>query len=385
MKVKRFSASNNYDAMAQIRTELGSEAIILHQKKVKPKGILGFFKKSHIEIVAAVEDVSVNKNTPAETRRIADTYSVKSRTNKTNKANTGMPTLNQIEELKSMLAVVVEKANRDSLPDIIRNRDNPSITNLYNSLLNQDVEEELIEKLLSKFDTASKEIVNAEQEGDIINENLGRLLLDFVSIDNHKTAPKIIFFVGPTGVGKTTTIAKLSAKYSLEGGKSVGLISADTYRIAAVDQLKTYSDILNIPLEIIYNPSEIGESLERLKQNDVIIVDTAGRNHKNARQLAELKKLLDEVSEKEVYLTLSCTSSKNDHKEIINAYDFIENYKIVLTKIDEAATYGSIINIASYTQKQLSYITAGQSVPDDIEIVTIEKIISLLTRGIKYE
>ena len=193
MKVKRFSASNNYDAMAQIRTELGSEAIILHQKKVKPKGILGFFKKSHIEIVAAVEDVSVNKNTPAETRRIADTYSVKSRTNKTNKANTGMPTLNQIEELKSMLAVVVEKANRDSLPDIIRNRDNPSITNLYNSLLNQDVEEELIEKLLSKFDTASKEIVNAEQEGDIINENLGRLLLDFVSIDNHKTTPKIIF------------------------------------------------------------------------------------------------------------------------------------------------------------------------------------------------
>jgi len=193
--------------------------------------------------------------------------------------------------------------------------------------------------------------------------------------------PKIIFFVGPTGVGKTTTIAKLAAKYSLEEGKSVGLISADTYRIAAVEQLKIYSDILNIPLEIIYNSSEIDKSLERLSKNDIIMVDTAGRNHNNDKQVLELKNLLDVVKEKDIYLTLSCTSSNDDLKEIINAYDFISDYKIILTKIDEASTYGAIVNIATYTHKQLSYITTGQSVPDDIEIVTIDRIINLLTRG----
>lgn len=377
MKVKRFCAPNNYEAMAQVKTELGAEAIILHQRKVKPKGIFGFFRKAHIEVVAAVEETPVRRNRIVETQKPINTYPVKT-TNVTS-SSTGVST--QIKELKDMLKVIVDKTNRDLLPDIIKNSNNPKIVDIYNKLANQNVEEAIADKILEELVNVSKKELDSKRVEELFSEKLREFLLDCVSIDNHDVTPKIIFFVGPTGVGKTTTIAKLAAKYSLEEGKSVGLISADTYRIAAVEQLKIYSDILNIPLEIIYNSSEIDKSLERLNKNDIIMVDTAGRNHNNDKQVSELKNLLNEVKEKDIYLTLSCTSSNNDLKEIINAYDFISDFKIILTKIDEASTYGAILNIATYTHKQLSYITTGQSVPDDIEIVTIDRIIALLTRG----
>ena len=377
MKVKRFCAPNNYEAMAQVKTELGAEAIILHQRKVKPKGIFGFFRKAHIEVVAAVEETPVRRNRIVETQKPTNRYPVKT-TNVTT-SSTGVST--QIKELKDMLKVIVDKTNRDLLPDIIKNSNNPKIVDIYNKLANQNVEEAIADKILEELVNVSKKELDSKRVEELFSEKLREFLLDCVSIDNHDVTPKIIFFVGPTGVGKTTTIAKLAAKYSLEEGKSVGLISADTYRIAAVEQLKIYSDILNIPLEIIYNSSEIDKSLERLNKNDIIMVDTAGRNHNNDKQVSELKNLLNEVKEKDIYLTLSCTSSNNDLKEIINAYDFISDFKIILTKIDEASTYGAILNIATYTHKQLSYITTGQSVPDDIEIVTIDRIIALLTRG----
>ncbi|MGV8146365.1 MAG: flagellar biosynthesis protein FlhF [Alkaliphilus sp.] len=388
MKVKRFYASDNYEAMAQVRTELGPDAIILHQRKVKAKGVLGFLKKPSIEVVAAIEEFASRKNVPTNSKKALNTFSrnslkVEKNVNvvSTNKKNSNSEVSHQIEELKNMLTVVVNKTKKDSLPDVIKDCDNLEVISLYNRLMEQGIDNELIEKMLFAFGTVNRENLSQEEEYTIFVDKLKGFLEDVVKVDSHKILPRIIFFVGPTGVGKTTTIAKLAAKYSLEEGQSVGLISADTYRIAAVEQLKTYSDILNIPLEIIYNSSEIDKAIERLSQNDIIIVDTAGRNHKNTKQITELDSLLNKINEKEVYLTLSTTSSKNDLKEIINAYSFIENYKVVLTKIDEATIYGSILNIATYTEKQLSYITTGQSVPDDIETVTIDKIIALLTEG----
>ncbi len=192
----------------------------------------------------------------------------------------------------------------------------------------------------------------------------------------------MIFFIGPTGVGKTTTIAKIAANYSLEKGLNVGLISSDTYRIAAVEQLKVYSDILSVPIEVIYSPKEIHHALDKLYDRDVVLVDTAGRSHKNKEHIEELNLLLNEVREKTVYLVISSTTKFSDLKDILSTYSFIDNYKIIFTKIDEVSTYGPILNIAMKYPEHISYITTGQSVPDDIEVVTSNTILDMLLKEI---
>jgi flagellar biosynthesis protein FlhF len=191
---------------------------------------------------------------------------------------------------------------------------------------------------------------------------------------------KIIVFVGPTGVGKTTTIAKLAARATLNEGKSVGLISADTYRIAAVEQLRTYSDILNIPLHVIYQAAEVKDALGKLKHHDLIMIDTAGRSHRDDQQLHELKGLLDEIESKEIYLLLSCTTRQQDVRDILEKYKFLDDFKIIITKIDEAAAFGTLVNVPMLTHKPISFMTTGQSVPDDIEVVTVDKILNLLIK-----
>ena len=142
---------------------------------------------------------------------------------------------------------------------------------------------------------------------------------------------------------------------------NVGLISADTYRIAAVEQLKVYSDILSLPLEVIYSPDEIHDAINRLNNQDIIMVDTAGRSHKNYEHIKELTLLLDEVKNKRVYLVVSSTTRNSDLKDILNTYAFLENYKIIFTKLDEVSTYGPILNIAMTEPESLSYITTGQA------------------------
>ena len=187
-------------------------------------------------------------------------------------------------------------------------------------------------------------------------------------------------FLGPTGVGKTTTLAKIAADYSLNHKKKIGFITADTYRIAAVEQLKTYAEILNIPISVIYTPQEIKEAIANYSDKELILVDTAGRSHKNAEQFAELKMLVASAQADEVFLVLSCNLGRTACKEIINHYSFINNYKLLFTKLDEAPVPGIILNARYATGKRLSYTTAGQSVPDDIEVADVENIVRSILR-----
>ncbi len=189
---------------------------------------------------------------------------------------------------------------------------------------------------------------------------------------------KIILFIGPTGVGKTTTLAKLAAQFSIKDNKSVGLITSDTYRIAAVEQLRTYSEILDIPLKVIYDPEEIKEAIDELRDKEVILIDTAGRNHKIEEQLLETKSIINNVPNPEIFLVISATTTYKDIKSIIQSYSFIEDFKLIFTKLDESTTAGNILNTKVMTGKDLSYFTTGQIVPDDIEIASPEKIVDLI-------
>jgi flagellar biosynthesis protein FlhF len=175
-------------------------------------------------------------------------------------------------------------------------------------------------------------------------------------------------------VGKTTTLAKIAANYALNQSLKVGMITADTYRIAAVQQLKTYAEILGIPISVIYAPGEIKKAIAEYGEKDLILIDTAGRSHRNKAQFDELKQLVAESGADDVFLVLSSTTGLKNNREIINNYSFLNQFKLIFTKADETPTLGMILNARMMTGKCLSYVTVGQSVPDDIEVASIEKI-----------
>ena len=196
--------------------------------------------------------------------------------------------------------------------------------------------------------------------------------------------PQIAFFIGPTGVGKTTTIAKIASKFKVEQGKRVAFLTADTYRISATEQLRTYANILDAPLTVIYAPEELPAAVSKLSDYDLIFVDTAGFSHKNEVQREDTKKLLQLLGTQYqtiVYLVLSATTKYRDLKEICDMYRSISDYSLIFTKLDETSAYGNLLNIKLYADADISYMTNGQNVPDDIAVFQSQEIVKKLLGG----
>ena len=204
-----------------------------------------------------------------------------------------------------------------------------------------------------------------------------------ISFNKEDKKPKVIFFMGPTGVGKTTTIAKLSSKLILEEKKKIAIFTADTYRIAAVEQIKTYANILSIPVEVVYEGKDLKNILPKYKEYDYILVDTAGRSHKNKEQIDDLKTLFEAFSKNSIstYLVLSATTKYTDLKRITSLYNDISDYGLIFTKLDETDAIGNILNIKLDTGMPLSYVSYGQNVPDDIEVMNPQIIAKQVLGG----
>ena len=197
----------------------------------------------------------------------------------------------------------------------------------------------------------------------------------------------MIFFIGPTGVGKTTTIAKIASHFKLEKYTKVAFITSDTYRIAAVEQLNTYASIIDCPVNVAYSPDEMDECLDEFKTYELILVDTAGRSHKSEEQMEELDKLIETVERRkdefdfEIYLTLSVTTKYKDLVNIADKYKHIKDWAIIFTKLDETCSLGNMLNMKLYTGGQLSYTFSGQNVPNDIEVINEQRLAKLLLGG----
>ena len=244
---------------------------------------------------------------------------------------------------------------------------------LISNEVNQKYAIEIMEKATELYTGRNLEFSQCFEQ--VILDYLGE---DVQPIEVTPGQRKIVLFVGPTGVGKTTTLAKLAAGFAIEDGKKVGLITSDTYRIAAVDQLRVYAEILGIPMSVIYSPKDISGALEEHKDRDIILIDTAGRSIKDESHEKEIKEIIEYGNIHDIYLVISANSSYQGCLDILNSYEFLGEYKLIFTKIDEITTYGSIINCKLISRRPLSYITTGQNVPVDIEIANIHKIKDLL-------
>ncbi|MCX4296080.1 MAG: flagellar biosynthesis protein FlhF [Lachnospiraceae bacterium] len=255
---------------------------------------------------------------------------------------------------------------------------------LYNKMMDNEINEKYAKDIIEEIDKNCKADVTLDfMLSEIYQRMILKLGKPYVMEENERK-PKVIFFVGPTGVGKTTTIAKIASSFRVEHKKKVALLTADTYRIAAAEQLRTYANILEVPFRVVYTAKEIAASIEDFREYDYILVDTTGHSPNNEAQCESMSDLISSVDNsaiKEVFLVLSASTKYGDLMKIADTYKEIADYKLIFTKLDETATLGNIYNLKLYTGATLSYVTCGQNVPDDIEYFNPQSTVKQLLGG----
>lgn len=431
MKVKRFVADNLQEAILKVKSEMGRDAIILHTKKFKEGGILGFFSHEKVEITAAVDDFAPKAHPNAGSAALPSAFTLtrpaavsipavgggavvstappaspaastapafspppgparapawEARTAEGSPAAlapsgvSGRETVGQVqEELKEMKQVMHRVLHEIGKTPAIPAYPMP-LNKIHRELLKQGVEEKLADQLIQQLMNSlpAPEWTNLPTVKTALGNIMQQQLKEPSPIDLSGKGTKIVVLVGPTGVGKTTTLAKLAANYSLIEKRKIALLTIDTYRIAAVEQLRTYAQIIGIPLEVVFNPRAMAESLQRHGDKELILVDTAGRSPKNAEQMEEINDFIKQLGTPEVLLVISATTGMTEMRDIYRRFKRLSINKVVFTKLDEAVSFGPVFNLASQIEERLSYLTMGQNVPDDIEIADPYLLVKLI-------
>ncbi len=258
------------------------------------------------------------------------------------------------------------------------------VSMLYDVLLSNEVDEKYVNQIIKDMEKVIRTGNNLDYLLSNVYQKLVLMMGKPKTIVCGDSKPLIVFLIGPTGVGKTTTIAKLASRYKLNYGKSVGLLTTDTYRIAATDQLRTYANILEIPLDVVLTKDDMNEAIAKMGGLDLILVDTAGFSHKNKEQRKDMEDILNAVDpafEKDVYLVLSATTKYRDLKAIVDIYKAFTDFHLIFTKLDETDVMGNILSTKLYANTDLSYVCNGQGVPDDLEVVNIQHVVKQLLGG----
>lgn len=374
MRLKTYVVQNMTEAIPLIKKDLGADALILNTKKIKTGGFLGFFKKEKLEVIAAAEPSKDEKKTAAKPKQ-PEVLPMKKKEEVQETAPVAQAATPQeqasndqlINELKNMKHVMMQVIGENRLPEALKP--------LNQRLNQQEIDPEIQSGLYAKL-MLSLEGRPSATEKDI--EELARIeIINMVKAHQKAAAdkdPDIICFIGPTGVGKTTTIAKIAADLMLREDKKVGLITSDTYRIAAVEQLKTYASILNIPIKVAESSSDVLKAVAELDDCDIILMDTAGRNYQQKQYIDDLEAMLPDKNKIQINLVLSLTSKYEDMRKIIDNFQTIQMDQLLLTKKDETSSAGAILNLIYHYSIPIRRIANGQNVPDDILTVTPELI-----------
>ena len=385
MKIRRYMAKNTQEAILKVKMDLGNDALILNTRKVRKKGFFGMFAKPLVEVLAAIDEYYLPKKeqepVKVEQKVSATLNDVGNKINFDEKEDKIANLENKISSMEDMLQkILLQVQTKEKAPEQPQREEKTTPLSkvsqiFYGNLIKNEVESDIAKKIIDGVTAKTGENASVNETASMLYSIIAGLLGKPETIQmNPSGRPTVVIFVGPTGVGKTTTLAKIAANYLLNQKKTVGMITADTYRIAAVEQLKTYAEILGIPVSVAYSPNDIMEAVNQHSDKDIILIDTAGRSQRNKAQFEELKALIAASGANEVYLVLSATTSIRNCKEILGCYNFLNDYKLIFTKTDEAPVQGIILNVRYLTGRNLSYITTGQSVPDDIETANIDKI-----------
>ena len=400
MTIKKFSGKTKEEAIAKAKAEFGEGAVVMNVKEVKPSGFFQFFKGVTYEVTAAIEekDKYVGINLAADEKITLPPISQQTEKKSSVKLQIAEPVAastvssEDIEKRLESISNMIEKKfqaqedkEKESTEKMVQNSENFKFMKiLYRTLLDNEVDEKYVNQILEE----AEKIANSNNSVDVVLSNVyQKMILKFGEpncIETEGKKPKIIFFIGPTGVGKTTTIAKIASKYKVEQDRKVAFLTADTYRIAATEQLHIYANILDAPMSIVYSAQELNQAIAKVSDNDLIFVDTAGFSHRNETQRMDTKNLidgLDEQYEREIFLVLSATTKYKDLLEIVDSYREIAEYKLIFTKLDETSSYGNLLNIRLYSGADLSYMANGQNVPDDIEEFNAQMIVKQLLGG----
>ncbi|HEX4055434.1 MAG TPA: flagellar biosynthesis protein FlhF [Tepidisphaeraceae bacterium] len=387
MDFRTFQANTMSAALAEVKHEMGPGAVILHTRSFYKNRWLGLRKREIFEITASREPRVGSRGSkpqvrpapmPAQVKPLVDTRGqLLASSASQNAAMIGL--MQEVTGLKGMVKELVIQSSRMRTPEIPE-----ELFDFYSRLIQSQVAEELAGDMIR---TLQKQIrpEHARQPDFVrmkLAEQIERLLPSSGPIVRTKTVgPHVVALIGPTGVGKTTTIAKLAANLQLREKRRVGLITLDTYRIAAIDQLRKYAEIICSPLKVVGTAEETAAAVRSMSDCDFILIDTAGRSPNDALKLSELKGLLAAARPDEVHLVLSTTASQQCVELAIARFSEVRVDKIIFTKLDEAAHVGVVLNVVHKINKSLSYVTTGQDVPDDIEVGQPRRLAQLILSG----
>ncbi len=378
MDIRTFRATTMQEALAMVRRELGPAAAVLHTREVRTARLFGLIRGGPEIEVTASSEVNVPSRLPRKISQhppVEHPSGLRQPPRPPVEAPRPAPTFTQpmaafpdgvkgqLSDLQSMLAELCQRSRgaRHDLPQ--------TLFQLFTQLIDADLGEDLAKELVER--------VRSEASGAELNDPLltkarvARMIESEIRVAGPIAVQpgqrRIVALVGPTGVGKTTTIAKLAANYRLKEKRRVGLITVDTYRIAAVEQLRTYAEIIDLPMQVVSTPREMREAVRRLEGLDLVLMDTAGRSPRDDIKIRELKAFLTEAGADEVHLVLSSVAGTRVLQQTAERFQSVGTTTLILTKLDEACGLGNLIPLLRSSGLPLSYLTNGQNVPDDIE------------------
>lgn len=364
MNMKKYTADTMVEAMQKVRADFGDHAIILSSNVVESKGFFGLFKKKSVEVVAGY-DTPKQPSTRLNTRESLQADET---------SETTKQLKNEMVEMKKLLESMkyAPPVELSQFPD--------ELQTMLRYLKKQGIADEVITEIGNSMFTYMKETkqdltidMQLEHVKTFFKEQIEAFPFGGISFEK-----KYINVLGPTGVGKTTTIAKIAARTLLEKKKKVGFITTDTYRIAAIEQLRTYANLLQAPVEVVYSPSDFKAAIDKFAHLDYVFIDTAGRNYKESKFVEDLKEIVDFTLDMETFLVLSMTSKEEDMRVIIEQFKAFQIEKFIFTKMDETNSIGSLFNLMNEYHSGVAYYTNGQEVPEDLEEATVGNVIDLL-------
>lgn len=396
MIIKKFQGKTEQDAVEAAKKELGNGVVVMNVKELNKKGLFALFKRKMVEVTVALEEepdrVLPPKKEAAVKAPDPKIYEALESIIREKDEGTDKAIEEKLESLQSLLEKQLQMTGteKEAEEEAAESEKEPEDSNdrflklLYHTMLENEISEKYANQIIDELDQMLKPNMPIDY---ILSNVYQKMILKFgqsSTITPGTRKPKLIYFIGPTGVGKTTTIAKLASKYTVDEKMKVALFTTDTYRIAAAEQLRTYANILEVPFRVIYTVDEMREGIEEFRKFDYILVDTTGHSHQNAEQQEAMKEIIhavDESLEKEIYLVVSATTKYKDLINIADNYSAITDYKLIFTKLDETTSLGNLFNLKLYTDAQMSYVTCGQNVPDDIEEFNPQKTVKTLLGG----